>query len=173
MGEAGRGAFAPQHHTCDSPHASRMLSFGSFSSYLYLVTAPRRRLQLGRARAVALRRACPYEDDVCRCAANFSINAEDRAAAAAEFWRRRRVLARLPQLGEEDSSFAGTLHTDPQREEQQEQLQQRKRARSAPVPAPAPAASGKRPAPPGDANKPPGKRAAPPPGEVIDLCDSD
>jgi hypothetical protein len=43
----------------------------------------------------------------------------------------------------------------------------------APVPAPAPAAGGKRPAPLGDANKPPGKRAAPPPGEVIDLCDSD
>ena len=151
-----------------------MLSFGSFSSYLYLVTAPRRRLQLGRARAVALRRACPYEDDVCRCAAKFSISAEDRAAAAAEFRRRRRVLARLPQLGEEEgSSFAGTLDADPQREEQHEQLQQRKRARSAPVPAPAPAASGKRPAPPGDANKPPGKRAAPPPGEVIDLCDSD
>ena len=118
---------------------------------------------------------CTYthEDDVCRCAAKFSISAEDCAAAAAEFRRRRRVLARLPQLGEEDSSFADTLDADPQREEQQEQLQQRKRARSAPVPAPAPAASGKRPAPPGDANKPPGKRAAPPPGEVIDLCDSD
>ena len=49
----------------------------------------------------------------------------------------------------------------------------------APAPAPlpatatAPAAAGKRPAPPGDANKPLGKRAAPPPGEVIDLCDSD
>ena len=110
---------------------------------------------------------------MCRCAANFSINAEDRAAAEAEFWRRRRVLARLPQLGEEDSSFADTLDADPQREEQQEQRKQRKRARSAPVPAPAPAASGKRPAPPGHANKPPGKRAAPPPGEVIDLCDSD
>ena len=67
---------------------------------------------------------------MCRCAAKFSINAEDRAAAEAEFWRRRRVLARLPQLGEEDSSFADTLDADPQREEQQEQLQQRKRARS-------------------------------------------
>ena len=75
---------------------------------------------------------CTYthEDDVCRCAAKFSISAEDCAAAAAEFRRRRRVLARLPQLGEEDSSFAGTLDADPQREEQQEQLQQRKRARS-------------------------------------------
>ena len=110
---------------------------------------------------------------MCRCAAKFSINAEDRAAAAAELRRRHRVIERLPQLGEEDSSFADTLDADPQREEQQEQRKQRKRAKSAPVPAPAPAASGKRPAPPGDANKPPGKRAAPPPGEVIDLCDSD
>ena len=56
--------------------------------------------------------------------------AEDRAAAAAELRRRHRVIARLPQLGEEDSSFADTLDADPQREEQQEQLQQRKRARS-------------------------------------------
>ena len=51
--------------------------------------------------------------------------------------------------------------------------------RPAPAPAPAPAPTpalpvgGKRPAPFGDANKPPGKRAAPPPNEVIDLCDSD
>ena len=41
------------------------------------------------------------------------------------------------------------------------------------VQAPAPAAGGKRPALPSDAGKPPGKRAAPPPTEVIDLCDSD
>ena len=67
---------------------------------------------------------------MCRCAAKFSISAEDRAAAAAELRRRRRVIEHLPQLGEEDSSFADTLDADPQREEQQEQLQQRKRARS-------------------------------------------
>ena len=49
---------------------------------------------------------CTYtnENDVCQCAAKFSISAADRALAADELQRRHGITKRLPQLREQDSA---------------------------------------------------------------------
>ena len=49
---------------------------------------------------------CTYtnENDVCQCAAKFSISAADRALAAGELQRRHGITKRLPQLREQDSA---------------------------------------------------------------------
>ena len=76
---------------------------------------------------------CTYTkaDDVCCCAAKFSINEADRALAVAEVKRRHQVTKRLPPLREEDAAPDCLLALESEEQEGERRAQKRARAQYA------------------------------------------